>query len=83
MDKIGKIMKTKILLWKLCRLAVILLSVMVFTPLVIPKSVFVPALFGLPYALWMGMLVYGLYMVLIITGVYLHSHIYRTAENDG
>lgn len=71
------------MLWKLCRLAAILLSVSVFTPLVIPKSVFTPQLFGLPYTLWMGMIVYGVFMILIASGVYLHSHIYRTAENDG
>ncbi len=76
-------MKTKKMLWKLCRLAAILLSVIVFTPLVIPKAVFMPQLFGLPYTLWMGMMVYAGFMILIATGVYLHSHIYRTAENDG
>jgi peptidoglycan/LPS O-acetylase OafA/YrhL len=76
-------MKTKKLIWKLCRLAAIGLSILVFTPLVIPKGIYLPLMFGLPYTLWMGMISYALYIILIVIGVYLHSQIYREAKNDG
>jgi uncharacterized membrane protein len=78
----SKIMKTKKIFWDLCRLSAIILSIIVFTPLVIPEGVYLPGLFGLPYTLWMGMCVYGAFIILIVAGVYLHSHIYSEAEND-
>lgn len=38
-------------------LLALLVVVISFTPLVIPRNVFQPQLFGLPYSLWMGILV--------------------------
>ena len=46
-----------ILYWKICCAAAILLSILSFTSLVIPKGMYQPMLFGIPYTLWTGFLV--------------------------
>ena len=65
------------LLWKTCRAGVIILSILIFTPLVTPKNIFRPEVLGLPYTLWMGILVYILFVALILLGIMAHSRIYK------
>jgi Ca2+/H+ antiporter len=65
------------LIWKSARLGVILLSILIFTPVVIPKNEFKPEVIGLPYTLWVGILVYFAYVALILIGIRAHSRIYR------
>lgn len=43
-------------------LMALLVVVISFTPLVIPEHTYLPALFGLPYSLWMGI---GMTVVLV------------------
>jgi hypothetical protein len=68
-------------LWKITRLAVVLLSILIFTPLVIPDHVFKPEIAGLPYTLWTGILVYIGYVALIMTGIFAHSRINREGKD--
>ena len=75
-------MRSKKIIWGLTRITLVILSVLVFTPLVIPKGIFTPELFGLPYTLWVGMLVYFFYVLLILIGISVHSKIYREEDND-
>ena len=75
-------MKNSKRIWKIVRIAVIIISVLVFTPLVIPKGVYTPELFGLPYTLWVGIVVYISFISLIIIGVSVHSKIFKEEEND-
>ena len=75
-------MRSKKIIWGLTQITLIVLSVLVFTPLVIPKGIFTPELFGLPYTLWVGMLVYFFFVMLIIIGISVHSKIFREEEND-
>ncbi len=49
--------KKNILYWRICCVVAILLSVLSFTSLVIPKGIYKPMLFGIPYTLWTGFLV--------------------------
>jgi hypothetical protein len=42
--------------WRLCRAAAITLAVLSFSPLVIPPGRHEPMLWGMPYTLWMGIL---------------------------
>ena len=42
----------------------VILAIAVFTPLLIPKGVYLPMLFGLPYTLWMGVLVTIVFIIL-------------------
>ncbi len=75
-------MKSKKIIWGLTQITLVILSVLVFTPLVIPEGIFTPELFGLPYTLWVGMLVYFFFFLLIIIGISVHSKIFREEEND-
>lgn len=77
-------MKTKYLkrIWKLIIFAVFVISIIVFTPLVIPKGVHTPELFGMPYTLWVGMVIYFSFLSLVIIGVVVHSKIFKEDKND-
>ncbi len=65
-------MKQRKLIWKFCQLGVIFLSVITFTPLVIPENTYLPELFGLPYTLWTGMVLSLCFTVLIFVGIKVH-----------
>ena len=65
-------MKKQKLLWKFCQLGVVALSIVTFTPLVIPENTFRPELFGLPYTLWVGMLLSICFTLLIFIGTAVH-----------
>ena len=54
-----------LLYWRLCCAGMVLLSILTFTPLVIPAGVYEPVVLGLPRSLWAGMLV-ACAMVLLI-----------------
>ena len=49
--------KSRSLYSKLCVTAALILVVITFTPLVIPKGVYEPKFIGLPYTLWVGILI--------------------------
>ena len=67
-------------LWKFTRAGVIILSILIFTPLVIPANEYNPKLIGLPYTLWTGILAYFGYVALILIGIFAHSKIYREGD---
>ena len=68
-------------LWNIARSGVIILSILIFTPLVIPKNDFQPELFGMPYTLWVGILAYFGYVGLIFIGIYAHSRVNREEKD--
>ncbi|MCB0668331.1 MAG: hypothetical protein KDC80_21040 [Saprospiraceae bacterium] len=59
-------------LWTFCRLAVALIVILIFTPLVIPAHQSDPFLLGMPYSLWMGLLVSFVLLALTILGSLVH-----------
>jgi hypothetical protein len=65
-------MKKQKRIWFICQLGVVVLSILTFTPLVIPYKRHLPELFGLPYTLWVGMLISLCFIVLILLGVRVH-----------
>ena len=69
-------------IWTIVRIAIFVISILVFTPLVIPKGVFTPELFGMPYTLWVGIVVYGSFLGLVLIGVFVHSKIFKEEKND-
>lgn len=69
-------------LWKFVRAGVIVLSILIFTPLVIPSNEFKPEFLGLPYTLWTGILAYFGYVAFILLGIFAHSKIYREGSQD-
>ena len=65
-------MKKQKRIWLICQLGAVVLSILTFTPLVIPYKQHLPELFGLPYTLWVGMLISICFIVLILLGVRAH-----------
>ena len=62
-------------LWNFARIGVIILSILIFTPLVIPKNEYKPEFIGLPYTLWVGILAYFGYVAFIMIWIYAHSKV--------
>ena len=52
------------LYWRLCYGTIIVLSMLTFSPLVIPSGTFRPMLGGIPYTLWVGIVLTVLTVVL-------------------
>ncbi len=42
----------------------VILAITVFTPLLVPKGVYTPMVLGLPYTLWLGVLVTVIFIIL-------------------
>ncbi len=59
-------------IWTLSRLAVLVIVVIIFTPLVIPSGKSDPFLLGMPYTLWMGLLISFVLLGLTIIGSWVH-----------
>ena len=59
----------------------LLVVVISFTPLVIPRNVFEPQLFGLPFSLWMGIL--ATVILVCLTWVATRVHPGARKERDG
>ena len=57
--------------WRVCCALAILLSILTFTPLVMPVSEPEPFLFGMPRTLWAGYLVSLGFFFLTLWGTYL------------
>lgn len=58
--------------WYLCIAAAVLLTIVTFTPLVIPAGVYKPRLIGVPYTLWMTILITLLYVAITFIGTKVH-----------
>ena len=58
--------------WKVCVVLVIILSALTFTPLVIPAGRFQPEFFGMPYTLWVSILLTVLLVLLTYIGTWVH-----------
>lgn len=58
--------------WRILIACAVLLTILTFTPLVIPSGVYQPELFGMPYTLWMTILITILYVVLTFIGTKVH-----------
>jgi len=62
-------MKRNKRIWQLCVAAVIVIIAITFSPLVIAPGKIHPFLFGLPYTLWMGILLtIALVVITLIAG---------------
>lgn len=66
------------LYWRLCYGGVFVLSVLAFTPLVIPSGVVQPIVLGMPYTLWVGILL----TVVLVGLTYVATRLYPVVENS-
>ncbi len=64
--------------WRILRILAIGLCLLTFTPLVIPKGVYMPELFGVPYSLWTSFLI----TVALVFLTYLGTKVHRTEEEE-
>jgi uncharacterized membrane protein YkgB len=56
-------------IWRLCIVSVIIIIIVTFSPLVITPGKIQPFLFGLPYTLWIGILLtIALVIITLIAG---------------
>lgn len=67
-------------LWLLCCISAAITVILGFTSLAIPENTFEPQLFGLPYALWVSMLLSVLLVVLTVLGTLVHPGNHQTEE---
>lgn len=64
--------------WRILRTLAIILCLLVFTPFVIPKGIFKPELFGVPFSLWTSFLI----TIALVFLTYLGTKVHRGAEED-
>ena len=62
--------------WRILRTTAIVLCLLVFTPLVIPKGVYKPELFGIPYSLWTSFII----TVVLVFLTYLGTKVHRSND---
>jgi len=58
--------------WTICVILVVILVVLGYTPLMIPRDVYKPLLLGIPYSLWTSILVTIALVVLTFIGAKVH-----------
>jgi len=66
--------------WRICRTLALIISLISFTPLVIPHETYKPMLWGIPYTLWTGYVVTILLVALTYIGTKVHPAIYDEEE---
>ena len=75
-------MKNHPLLWKLCIVSIIAVAILSFTPLVIPQGIYKPMLGGVPYTLWMSILVTMVLVAITYLGTKVHPGNKNEDHND-
>jgi len=58
--------------WRICTAAVVFLTILVFTPLVIPAGIYAPGLFGIPLSLWTSFIITVLLVAITFIGTKVH-----------
>lgn len=64
--------------WRILRTLAIILCLLVFTPFVIPKGIFEPELFGVPFSLWTSFLI----TIALVFLTYLGTKVHRDTEEE-
>ena len=72
----------KTLYWRLCCLAMVVLSVLTFTPLVIPQGRYEPMLAGVPLTLWAGIAIAVAMVALTYVGTHVHPDHEPSARDE-
>ena len=58
--------------WKICVTLAVILSLITFTPLIMPAGVYQPELFGVPYTFWTSFLITVLLVLFTFIGTRVH-----------
>ena len=59
-------------IWILTLIIALILSVLTFTPVIIPKYRFMPELLGMPYTLWTGVLLMIAFILNTLAAIFVH-----------
>jgi hypothetical protein len=70
----------KTIYWRICIVAVIVLTALGLSPAVIPPGIYQPGFLGMPYSLWAGMLVTLCLVIMTLIGSKVHPG--ATNENE-
>ncbi|MCH8902872.1 MAG: hypothetical protein IIA45_03035 [Bacteroidetes bacterium] len=73
-------MKAKV--WNACIIMAIVISIIAFTPVVIPEKIAAPFLYGLPRTLWVGLLISLLFIGLTVVGYFVSPDDPNQEKND-
>ncbi|MCP4310779.1 MAG: hypothetical protein GY790_05915 [Bacteroidetes bacterium] len=65
-------MERKTRYWRICTALVIVLAVITFTPLIIPRGVYKPMVLGIPYSLWASFLITAALVLITYIGSKVH-----------
>jgi hypothetical protein len=65
--------------WKICVTVVVILVVLGYTPLMIPRDVYKPMFLGIPYSLWTSILV----TIALVALTYLGSRVHPGTDKEG
>ena len=66
-------------LWRWLIVLVCIIGLIEYSPLIIPAGKYEPALFGIPFSLWLGMI----FTILVVLLTYLGSKIYLKVIEEG
>jgi len=58
--------------WKICIVIFLILTIISFTPVIIPQGQFKPELYGIPYSLWISFLITLALVILTYIGMRMH-----------
>ena len=58
--------------WTICVILVVVLIVIGYTPIMIPKGVYKPMILGIPYSLWLSFIITVALVILTYIGAKVH-----------
>ncbi|MBT34479.1 MAG: hypothetical protein CMO01_32850 [Thalassobius sp.] len=73
-----KMKNNKQLYWRICQVTAVMLMVTTFTTVVIPPGTFAPSILGMPYTLWLGILVSIILVILTYFATRFHPDSQKT-----
>lgn len=63
--------------WNICCGIAIILSLLTFTPFIIPQNVYEPRLMGVPYTLWTSFIITVMLVILTYIGTIVHPGVHK------
>jgi len=64
--------------WTICVVLVVVLIVIGYTPIMIPKGVYKPMILGIPYSLWLSFII----TVALVTLTYIGAKVHPGADEE-
>jgi len=64
--------------WSICVILVVILIVIGYTPIMIPKGVYKPMILGIPYSLWLSFII----TVALVTLTYIGTKVHPGTDEE-